>query len=362
MPSRVRSSRRRRPLRKVFACLAAAVVLSCANQEPTLPDAFLLGPPVRLEIRPDDLSLIAGSEAMLAAMAFDASGHRVGTIVQWTTSDPSVATIGQYDGLVSAISVGQATITASDGASLHATALVTVRPPNPPAALHIWPDEVILAVPGVIRLTVGASDAEGQPTPVTVEWSSRDPGVATVDRVTGLVTAVAVGLTEMVATAGYVSASIPVRVESADFLMQWASAATASSEFAPDMWSAAQATGVPNVGNCDEEANSWASASSNGTDWLELTYDKPVRPSEIRIHEVWAPGSIVKVDVKDLAGVYHTVYEATPARAATCLRKLTIPVTGVAELVNVVRVSIDQRVLQDWNEIDAVRLSGYRKN
>jgi Big-like domain-containing protein len=360
MPSPVRFTRNR-AVQEAFTCLATALVLSCSNQEPTIPDAFLLGPPVSLEIQPDDLSLVAGTQGMLTALAFDARGHRVGAIVHWTTSDPSVATIGQYDGLVTAISVGQATITASDGASLQATTLVTVRPPNPPAELHISPEELIISVPSATRLTVDAKDAAGQPTPVTVEWTSGNPGIATVDRVTGVVTAIAVGMTEVVATAGYVSDSIPVRVEPPEFRMQWASTATASSQYASDMWSAVQATGAPNVGNCDEESNSWASANSNGMDWLELTYDEPVRPSEIRIHEVWAPGSIVKVEVRDLAGAYHTVYEATPASAATCLRKLTIPVTAVTELVNVVRLTLDQRIIQDWNEIDAVRLSGYRK-
>ncbi len=362
MPSRVRSSQRR-VIQTGFGCLIAALVLACQDTEPTLPNEFLLGPPIRLEIRPVDLSLVAGDQELLAALAFDAAGHRVGTSVQWTTSDPSIATVSQYDGLVTAIAVGQATITASDGASLRATAVVTVRPPNPPAELHISPSELTLPVPSVVRLTVEATDAAGHPTPVTVEWSSRDPAIATVDRVTGVVTAVAVGMTEVVATAGYVSASITVRVEPPEFLMQWATDATASSEFESDLWSAAQATGAPNVGNCDEESNSWASVYSNGVDWLELTYDEPVLPSEIRIHEVWAPGSIVKVEVKDLSGTYYRVYEAIPARTAGgCLRTLTIPVSGITELVNVVRVSLDQRVVQDWNEIDAVRLSGYRKN
>jgi hypothetical protein len=337
------------------------MALSCGDYEPTIPPEFLLGPAVRLEIHPVDLSLVTGSQALLSALAFDASGHRVGTIVEWTSSDPAIATVGQYDGLVTAISVGQVTITASDGASLEATTVVTIRPPNPPAELHISPPELILQVPSVAWLTVDATDSSGEPTSVTVEWSSRDPGVATVDRVTGMVTAIAVGATEVVATAGYVSASIPVRVESPEFLMQWAASATASSQYEADSWSASQATGAPNVASCDEEANAWASVGFD-VDWLELTYSEPVQPSEIRIHEVWAPGSIVKVEVKDLSGTYYKVYEAIPDWAAAgCLRTLTIPVSGITELVNVVRVTVDQRVLLDWNEIDAVRLSGYRK-
>ena len=346
------------------ASLAAAFVVSCDYVTDTsLPDEFVLGPPVQLEIRPATVSIIVSDYSTLAAIAFDAKGHRVYSIVQWTSSDPSIATVGRFDGVVTGVTVGQATIVASDGASLQATAVVTVLPPNPPAALHIEPEELFLAVSTSSRLNVTAHDSNGRLTPATVEWSSQHPGIATVDRVTGMVTGIAIGMTEVTATVGYVNASIIVRVEPPEFLMQWASSATASSEYDTDLWSASQATGAPDVSSCFEESNSWASADGNTQDWLELTYDVPVRPSDIRIHEVWAPGSIVKVEVKDLAGTYHTVYEAVPSgNAGECvLRTLNIPVANVTELVNVIRVSIDQRVIGDWNEIDAVRLIGYRK-
>jgi hypothetical protein len=143
--------------------------------------------------------------------------------------------------------------------------------------------------------------------------------------------------------------------------MQWASSATASSQYEPDYWSPVQATGAPNVTSCDEESNAWASAGPD-LDWLELKYQIPVRPTEIQIHEVWAPGSIVKVEVKDTLGAYHTVYTATPQRDAGCLRTLRIPVTTFTEPVTTVRLTVDQRITNDWNEIDAVRLLGFRVN
>jgi hypothetical protein len=115
------------------------------------------------------------------------------------------------------------------------------------------------------------------------------------------------------------------------------------------------------VTSCDEESNAWASAGPD-LDWLELKYQIPVRPTEIQIHEVWAPGSIVKVEVKDTLGAYHTVYTATPQRGAGCLRTLRIPVTTFTEPVTTVRLTVDQRITNDWNEIDAVRLLGFRVN
>ena len=69
--------------------------------------------------------------------------------------------------------------------------------------------------------------------------------------------------------------------------------------------------------------------------------------------------SIVRVEVGNGTGRYQTVYTAEPA-VHTCPRILTIPVTNVSTAIRVVRLSIDQRVIQDWNEIDAVKLIGIR--
>ena len=138
---------------------------------------------------------------------------------------------------------------------------------------------------------------------------------------------------------------------------QWAASATASSEYMATGWSANQATGWPNAAPCEDDAHSWASAASNGIDWLELEYGKSVRPTEIRIHEMFGVSSIVKVEVKDGAGTYHTVYTAQSG-SQNCPRVLTIPVTGISAMVKVVRLSFDQRALNIWDEIDAVKLIG----
>ena len=51
----------------------------------------------------------------------------------------------------------------------------------------------------------------------------------------------------------------------------------------------------------------------------------------------------------------------SPQPFGNCLRTLAIPVTGVTEFISTVRVTVDQRVRRDWNEVDAVRLSGFRR-
>ena len=61
-----------------------------------------------------------------------------------------------------------------------------------------------------------------------VAWSSQDPSVASVGG-DGTVTGTSTGTTVVEAVAGAARAEATVRVEPANFLMQWASVATASS-------------------------------------------------------------------------------------------------------------------------------------
>ena len=361
MSTRFRSAINRPAARAAFAGLAGVVMLAC-GEGPAAPNEKypnVPGPAVRILVAPTTLNLEIGTQSTLLASAVDSNGRAVAATFTFTSSDPSIATIDRTNGTITAVGLGTTSLTASS-ATLSAIAVVTVRPLDPPAALHIAPGELILPVAGQAPLTVTAINSAGRPMPATVEWTSEDPSVATVDRVSGLVTAVGLGFTKVVATVGYVQASANILVVPPDFLIQWAITASASSEYTSDDWSAAQATGLPDVMTCADEPHAWASLEANTIEWLELTYQTPVRPSEILIKEVWATGSIVKVEVRDVAGIYHIVYEAVPTSVAGCLRDLKIPVQGVTDLVDAVRVTIDQRVRNDWNEIDAVRLTGYR--
>jgi large repetitive protein len=348
------ASFRVRPMRSSLAVVAAAL-LACAGSEPT---TTAVGPAVGLSISPPALSLMVGDEAHLTARAFDAKGRTTTTPFVWSTANPAVATVGRSDGIVTAIAAGATTVTATAG-TLSATAAVSIRPPDPPVSISITSSALTLIPGGVERLVARAFDAAGRATSVTFEWTSADPAVASVGKTDGIVTAISLGSTTVTAAVGALRATATVSVEP-EIFSQWAMGATASTEWSPDEWSASQATGTPNVSGCVDDPNAWATLSQAGVDWLELTFAQPVRPSEIRIHEVWAVGSIVKVEVKDISGAYHTVYTAQPIGPVICPRILTIAITDVTAMVSTVRVSVDQRVRLDWNEIDAVRLSGYR--
>lgn len=143
------------------------------------------------------------------------------------------------------------------------------------------------------------------------------------------------------------------------FLEQWAVTATASSEYGNPDWAAIQAIGAPNTQECGDFTTAWASSTSDSSyEWLELRYAIPVFPDQIRIYETYYPGSIIRVEVVTPGSDYIVVWEDGPRTDEDCPHVLTIPVEGIEERVFGVRITLDQSIIQSWNEIDAVQLVG----
>ena len=145
-----------------------------------------------------------------------------------------------------------------------------------------------------------------------------------------------------------------------ELCVQWASSATASSEYTPDEWSAHQATGAPNVIGCSDDPLSWASADATDGEWLEVDFEHSVFPTRVEVYENLTASGIVKVEVRDETSTYHTVYTSTP-KALDCPRVLAIPVTNVDVKIKGVRIHLNQVALGYWNEVDAVLLVGHRQ-
>jgi polar amino acid transport system substrate-binding protein len=141
-------------------------------------------------------------------------------------------------------------------------------------------------------------------------------------------------------------------------LRQWAFSAEASSQRGDPGWSAMQATGMPNTERCGDNDTAWASASSSGVDWLEVRYSVPMRPSRVNIVQSFGPDQVVKVELHDTAGTYHTIYTGQPLSQEQCPYTLSIPVDGADYGVVGIRITVDQSVIGGWNQIDAVELVG----
>ena len=123
--------------------------------------------------------------------------------VQWTSSDNSVASVDQK-GTVTAVAVGETTITASAG-GFSASCSVSVRVPV--TSISLDPNLLLLTKGSVTVLTATVSPDDA--TDKTVQWSSDNPSVATVDQ-NGRVTAVDAGNAVITASAGGFSASCSV--------------------------------------------------------------------------------------------------------------------------------------------------------
>ncbi len=141
---------------------------------------------------------------------------------------------------------------------------------------------------------------------------------------------------------------------------QYATKASAGTQFSLSRWSAMQAVGAPDTSTCGEPT-AWASLGSDTKDWLLLDYDQAVIPTRIVIYESNHPGAITQVEVTDEAGQTYRVYSAAAISISQCPFKLEFQVKDVNNPVRSVRVTVDQSSHDGRDEIDAVQLFGTPK-
>jgi DNA/RNA endonuclease G (NUC1)/uncharacterized protein YjdB len=89
-------------------------------------------PPATVVVTPDPASVAVGATVQLSARAEDADGQPVGTSFTWTSSDQGVATVNVASGLVTGVSAGSASITATAANGVGGSAQLTVTAAEPP--------------------------------------------------------------------------------------------------------------------------------------------------------------------------------------------------------------------------------------
>jgi alpha-tubulin suppressor-like RCC1 family protein len=155
-------------------------------------------PVASIEIDPTLVELPPGGTRQLTWTLKDADGNTLsGRIVKFTTTNGGAATVSTR-GLISAIGVGNATITAtSEGQSATATVTVALLPV---ATVHVTPATANIGAGLAGQLSAVALSAGGDTlTGRTISWSSSDDNIATVSP-TGLVSGVASGPATISAT------------------------------------------------------------------------------------------------------------------------------------------------------------------
>lgn len=141
-------------------------------------------------------------------------------------------------------------------------------------------------------------------------------------------------------------------------LAQWATGADATSEYTDSAWSADRATGAPDVLACEDNANSWASASAGTQETLTLTYDTAVTPTQINIYQNYNSGTITSVALVPVGGGDVIPIRNSADPGGTCPTVFSLDLPGGLPETREIIISLDQSDLGDWNEIDAVELVG----
>ena len=157
----------------------------------------------------EGISLYLGDTYTFTPKAQD--GYVLPEVISWSSSDDTTVSVDN-EGKISALKVGEATVTASaevNGETVTATCKVTVLP-IPASSVTISAEDATLFVGQIFALTAEVKPEDT--TYPTITWKSDKESVATVDE-KGTVTAIAAGTANITATCGEVSATCVVTVK-----------------------------------------------------------------------------------------------------------------------------------------------------
>ena len=167
-------------------------------------------PVASVDVAPATASIVNGQTLQLAATPEDAAGAPLtDRSTSWASSNTAVATVSST-GLVTARSVGTATITATSEGKV-GTSEITVTA-APVALLSVSPGAVSVEAGRNVQVTATTYDGNGNVlTGRTVTWSSANTAIATVGS-TGIITGITAGAVDVTATSEGKTASVAVTV------------------------------------------------------------------------------------------------------------------------------------------------------
>lgn len=153
---------------------------------------------------------------------------------------------------------------------------------------------------------------------------------------------------------------VPAAAQDDGLAHQWASSASATSEYSSTDYNAMQATGAPNTAQCADAGTAWASsAAQSPKEALTLYFDNAVWATQINIYETFTPGSITGIALIPATGADPIPVANSAGTNNDCPGIFSIDITGdVPSTVNGVIIYLDQRKGGNWDEIDAVELVG----
>jgi hypothetical protein len=185
--------------REPARCFRTLIVLVAAGGACLAPEALDVSTSVAsVEVVPASAGLVLGATLQLRAIVRDKQGDIVtDRTVQWTSDHPSVAPVTRI-GIVTALAVGVAVVTATSGGKRGASTITVTNVAV--AAVTVIPESLTMQVGGSAQLQAVARAASGdtlKDRPVT--WSSTDTTVARTYG-DGMVTGVAPGVARIAGT------------------------------------------------------------------------------------------------------------------------------------------------------------------
>jgi hypothetical protein len=122
-------------------------------------------------------------------------------------------------------------------------------------------------------------------------------------------------------------------------------------------WGVGQAVGEPDTMTAGDHGTAWAPATADGgTEWLQLTYEKPVEVAQVRVRETCGAGAVAKVVAVLDGGVERVIWEGRESAGEGIVDAPFNAPPGI--VARGVKVYLDTARVPGWNEIDAVELIG----
>jgi len=153
---------------------------------------------------------------------------------------------------------------------------------------------------------------------------------------------------------------VPAAAQADGLARQWATSASATSEYSSSDYSASQATGAPNTTVCADSVTAWASSGvQNPNESLTLYFETAVWATQVNIYQTYTPGSITGISLLPAAGGDPIAVANSSDKSTRCPGVFTVDLpSDLASTINGITIYFDQRDLGNWNEIDAVELVG----
>lgn len=205
MQSFVRTSSIRRKVSiATFAGLSLFAFSACGEGDDEIPGRVRFETAPSMTVTPKASTLTVGGTQQLTGQVRDGSGNVMNTTITWTSSDPDVVTVSAT-GLVTAVAPGSGSVVASASNGARTSASFTVLGANS-SSVTIEGATGILAVGTSRQLTATAFDANNNPVPSAITWTSSNPTAVQVNSA-GVLIAQGPGSAVITASAGGASST-----------------------------------------------------------------------------------------------------------------------------------------------------------